>query len=386
MTNPQEKKQEPSGGAIPDAQVALRRYRDLVEGIDHGIVWEADAQLRFHLVSKRAERMLGYPLDQWYSEPDFWRKHLHPDDRDLVLSLFQRAVQGKDQAVDHRFLAADGRVVWFHTGIHAAFDEETPVYRGLSVEITHLKETEEKLRQKTREAEEANQAKSYFLSVASHEIRNTMNAVLGYSDLLIKELVKEDQRKGTYYRIHRNAKDLIELVNRILDVNKIEAGEMHLQAHIMDLSLSELLRQIIEDMSVIWEEKGLAVKLIDDSAVPIVQSDRGKLRQIFTNLIMNAIKFTDTGSVTVRIKHFCEEKRYCVDVEDTGIGIDAKELPHLFKPYYQAGLSGFRPGVGLGLAIVKKLVDFLNGTIEVKSQPGKGSTFTVSFPYDLPQT
>lgn len=88
----------------------------------------------------------------------------------------------------------------------------------------------------------------------------------------------------------------------------------------------------------------------------------------------------------VRIDHFCEEKRYCVDVEDTGIGIDAKELPHLFKPYYQAGLSGSRPGVGLGLAIVKKLVDFLNGTIEVKSQSGKGSTFTVSFPYDLPQT
>src|SRR5579884_997309 len=167
MTNSHEKNQTPPK-AILDAQLAQRRYRDLAEGIDHGIVWEADQDLHFQMVSRRAQQLLGYPLDQWYSEPNFWRSHLHPDDRDRVLSLFQKAAEGTDQASDHRMIAKDGRIVWFHTGIHATFDEERRVYRGLSVDISYLKEIEEKLKEKTKEAQEASQAKSYFLSVASH--------------------------------------------------------------------------------------------------------------------------------------------------------------------------------------------------------------------------
>jgi len=366
-----------------EADIADPFCRDLVRGIDHGIVWEADEQLRFCLVSKRAEQILGYPIEQWCREPDFWINHIPPEERDSVQSMFRRVLQEGDQTCEHRFIAADGRVVWLHTGLRAASEKDTVLYRGLSVDITRQKEAEERLKQKTKEAEEANQTKSYFLSVASHEIRNALNAIIGYSSLLEKGLIEEEKRKETYRGIYRNAKDLIDLVNRILDVNKIEAGEMYLQAQITELSLSEMLKQILDDLRMIWEEKGLTVELIDDPSVPSIRSDPGKLRQIFINLLMNAIKFTDTGSITVRIIHHCEERKYCVEIEDTGIGIDKKELPELFKPFYQTGASLTRPGVGLGLAIVKKLVEFLNGTIEVKSQLGVGSTFAVSFPYDV---
>ena len=371
----------PEQAARAEADIAQQRYRDLAEGIDHGIVWEADENLRFSMISRKAEQMLGYSIEQWCHEPGFWINHVHPEDRDCVLTIFKKALDGEDQACDHRVIAADGRVVWFHTGIHAARERGQIVYRGLSVEITYLKQIEEALRRKTEEAEQASQTKSYFLSIASHEIRNGLNSIIGCASVLKEGTVPEEKRLTMYQRILRAAYDLNDLVNRILDVEKIETGRVQLQANISEVFLPEILRQILEDLRFIWSEKGLTVEFHDDLTVPCIRSDPGKLRQIFTNLMINAIKFTDEGSISVRILHLSQTKEVSVQIQDTGIGIAEEDLPHLFKPFYQSGRAVAPVGTGLGLSIVKKLVDLLKGRIEVKSQPGAGSIFTVTLPY-----
>lgn len=383
------KKQEkqPSAGQQAqeeDAKVAIERYRDLAEGIDHGIVWEANAALQFCMVSRRAERMTGYSLDEW-CEPDFWKKHLHPEDRDRVMDKFQKALDGTDEHSDHRFVAADGHVIWFHTGIHAARNKGKIVYRGLSVDVTYLKETEEKLKQKTNQLEEANRVKSYFLSIASHEIRNALNAILGYASLLKEEgRIREAEKQREIYRhIYRNATNLLDLINQILDLDKIEAGQTDLRTEVTEISISEVVQQVLEDHKVLWEEKGLKVGLLDDPTGPNIYSDRVKLRQIFINLLTNAIKFTEKGSITVRIIHNPEAKKVSVAIKNTGYGISEEDLSHIFEPFYQSGRPGEEEGVGLGLPIVKKFVDTLKGTIDVKSEPGKGSTFAVTFPYEI---
>lgn len=336
------------------------------------------------MVSKRAEAIVGYSLEEWCGEPDFWANHLHSEERDRVLELFRKASrEGEDQSADHRFIAKDGRAVWFHTGIHAAREREKLVYRGISVDITCLKEVTEKLKEKTAEAEEANRFKSQMLSIVSHEIRTPLNAILGYSGLLKNPEVVKNQAKlrDMVDRIYRNAQILLDFINAILDFNKIEAGKMAVQ--IEEVSLSEIVGEVVSNLKLTAQEKGLTVEVTGDSSAPPIRSDPGRIWHIFTNLIANAIKFTERGSVSVEIVNQHSAKKVVVIISDTGIGIPEKDLSQVFEPFYQAGLSASHTGTGLGLSIVKKSVELLNGEIEVTSQPDRGSTFKISLPYDL---
>lgn len=369
--------------AQSERDIAEERYRDLAEGIDHGIVWEADSDLRFCMVSRRAEELLGYSLDQW-CEPDFWDRHLHPEDRERVIGLFKKArEEGEDQSADHRMTAADGRTLWFHTGIHAACEREKVVYRGISVEITYLKDVTEKLKQKTAEAEEANRFKSQILSVVSHEIRTPLNAILGYSSLLRNPKVgkEEGKQREMVDRIYRNAQILLDFINAILDLDKIEAGKMAVQVEEVDLP--EILRDVVNNLRPAAEEKGLTIALAEGSPPPI-RSDPGRLWHIFTNLLINAIKFTERGSVEIKISDHPAGRKVGVAITDTGIGMSQEALSSIFEPFYQVRASAPQSGSGLGLSIVKKSVELLKGEVEVISLPQAGTTFKVHLPYDLP--
>lgn len=373
----------PSGGQTTREETDLSKqwYQDLAEGIDHEIIWQADDGLHFSAVSKRAEQLLGYSVEQWRREPDFWRSHLHPEDRDQVLSTFRNASNGEDQTCNHRFIAADGRVVWFLTGVHAIVAEGKTAYHGFSVDITHLKATEETLKQKTKDAEEANRNKSYLLSVASHEMRNVLSAIVGYADLLKNGRVSEEKRNDIYHHIYRNSTALLEFVSSILDADKTGREPLNLHAQLSEISLPQMLRQVLEDLKFLWEEKGLKTELIEDPTVPLIRSDSGKLFQIFTNVMMNAVKFTERGAITVRIRNHIEERKVSVEIQDTGIGIPEQSLPRLFEPFYQTDPSS--AGRGLGLSIVKELAALLKGTVDLKSRPGIGSTATLCFPYEV---
>ena len=363
------------------------RYQMLVNSIE-GIVWEADADtFQFRFVSKQAEERLGFPLDLWLNDPDFWKDHVYPDDLEWVMDGWKKGVaEGTGFDLTYRFVTADGPITWVRNIARLSFEGDQPAcLRGLMVDISERIRIEEALKHKTEEAEQASRVKSDFLSIASHEIRTPLNAIIGYASLLEKGQIGDAKKqKEIYERIYQNARELLDLINRILDLNKIEAGRMDLQAQAKELSLSEMVQQVLRDLRLMWEGKGLTVTWIDDPTVPVIRSDSGKLRQIFTNLLANAVKFTEQGSISVRMIHDPKKKTASVEIKDTGVGIPEEELSRIFEPYYQAKEArGSYSGTGLGLSIVKKFVEYLRGSITVTSIPETGTTFVVTLPYDI---
>jgi|GEM_PF-1943549 len=262
------------------------------------------------------------------------------------------------------------------------------LFYGFISDITERKQFEESLKQKTMEAEEANRVKSEFLSSVSHELRTPLNAIIGYSALLKEpDLLKEAPDPTEMLdRIDYNSHVLLELINNVLDLSRIEAGRIQIQVE--EISLMKFVREAINSLEPLRAEKGLEMILQEDPTAPLIRTDPGKLRQILTNLIGNAIKFTERGSITVRIFHPSDEQKIYIEVKDTGIGISEKDRSHIFEPFYQADSSDTRSygGTGLGLSIVKKLTDSLGGTIQAASQLGLGSTFTVCLPYTIEGT
>ncbi len=241
-------------------------------------------------------------------------------------------------------------------------------------------QTLEELRQA---AESANRAKSEFLANISHEIRTPMTAILGYTEILADSSLSPQQQEAVEI-IQRNGRHLLALLNDILDLSKIEAGKLSLD--ISACSLPAILAEVVSTMRVGAQAKGLALKLEYSGPVPqTIQTDPVRLRQILVNIIGNAIKFTYTGEVRIRVR--CVHPKgpnpqiQC-EVSDTGIGMSQEQLARLFQPFQQADTSTTRRfgGTGLGLAISKHLVKALGGDITVRSVPGEGSTFTVTIP------
>ncbi len=231
-------------------------------------------------------------------------------------------------------------------------------------------------------AEAANQAKSEFLANMSHEIRTPMTSVLGYADLLRAPDISEEDRHTYAETIRRNGQALLNLINNILDLSKIEVGKM--TADKADCSAVEILDEAISIMRPVAIDKGLQLQVHHEFPIPkSIQTDPGRLRQILLNLIGNAIKFTASGHVHVslRLSHPPgKPARLQFTVEDTGIGMTAEQLQDIFRPFTQVDSSASRRygGTGLGLVISKKLAKMLDGDVEVHSEVGKGSTFTLT--------
>lgn len=235
--------------------------------------------------------------------------------------------------------------------------------------------------QKQKEAAEAaNRAKSQFLANMSHEIRTPLTAILGFAENLLEGDVPDAERKGAVRTIVRNGEHLLELINDILDLSKIEAG--HLEVELLEFSPAQLLSDVVSVMQVRAGAKGLSLKLSFDTPIPtLIRSDPTRVRQILLNLVGNAIKFTQAGSVHLRARlEPADEPRLRVSVVDTGIGLDAAQLGRLFQPFAQADESMTRRfgGTGLGLAISRRLARKLGGDVDVVSAPGQGSTFSMT--------
>jgi len=256
-------------------------------------------------------------------------------------------------------------------------------WRWLLRDITARKQAEEKIRNiqlQNLQLQEAAQLKSHFLAIMSHELRSPMNAIIGFSQLLLRQpqpLAKSQE--SMIERILSSGRHLLALIDHILDFSKIEVGCLKLQ--LAELNLAELVTATTEELHSLVEQKNLALQVNLNLQNPYIVNDSDRLRQVLVNLLANAIKFTDSGRVQVEVWELPSD-RIAIIVKDTGIGIAKADMEHIFREFRQLNqtLTRKHGGTGLGLAIVDRLVGMMQGKIVVESQLGKGSTFRVELP------
>jgi len=250
------------------------------------------------------------------------------------------------------------------------------INQELKKEISEHMATEDKLRAARQEAEEANRTKSSFFAGISHEIRTPLNAILGYSQILMRDRTLSQESLRQIETINTSGEHLLGLINEVLEMSRIEAGKIQLDiAPCQPLVILDEIRSLFSGQA---SRKGLAFSITAQEDLPAcVKTDRSKLKQILINLVGNAIKFTDSGSIEIyaaRSAQAVDELEF--SVRDTGKGIPATALPRLFQPFEQTKEGRSQGGTGLGLAICKTYCELLEGKIRVKSKPGKGSTFS----------
>jgi signal transduction histidine kinase len=241
----------------------------------------------------------------------------------------------------------------------------------------------DKIEQKSRELEAASRHKSEFLANMSHELRTPLNAVLGYAELIQDGIYGEVSQKmqGVLERIQQNGRHLLGLINDVLDLSKIEAGQLTLSP--VDYSLRELVLDVVSATEALAAEKQLALEVDVSVDLPRGRGDERRLTQVLMNLVSNAIKFTEAGSVRVRAR--VEDGSFVVAVSDTGVGIAPEDRERVFEEFQQVDSSSTRRkgGTGLGLAIARRIVELHGGRIWVESTPGQGSTFAFTLPLSV---
>ena len=242
-------------------------------------------------------------------------------------------------------------------------------------------------------AEAADRIKSAFLATMSHELRTPLNSIIGFSGILLQELAGplNDEQRRQLEMVRGSARHLLALINDVLDISKIEAGQLQVTREAFDLA--PVLERLMATMAPQVERKGLALRLDATEAPPQLCTDRRRMEQVLLNLLSNAVKFTERGTVTLRADVISDYRRTPSDeirpavrflVRDSGIGIADRDLPTLFLPFRQvdSGLARQHEGTGLGLSICRRLCDLMGGEIRVASEPNVGSTFTVILPLD----
>ncbi|MER2492881.1 MHYT domain-containing protein [Catenovulum sediminis] len=361
------------------------RFRSLISNIP-GIAFRCLDQSDWAMlyISDAVEEITGYPASDFVlpNPKRSFADLYHPDDSE---PLAQMVGSKGGYCAEYRIITKSGDVRWMlEHGNFIEKEHKTTWLDGFIMDITERKDIEKELRQAKEVAEQAAASRSAFLANMSHEIRTPMNAIIGFADILLDSPLQKEQSEQLR-TIHNSAKSLLHLLNDVLDSAKLEKGRFDLE--LVDFSLIEEIDMVVSTLWLEAKKKNIVLNTeISPSIKPYYLGDPHRIRQVLTNLVSNAIKFTPAGQVTVKVS---ESNNGHIDIVvlDTGIGMTPEQLKVIFDAFTQADASVSRKfgGTGLGTTISKQLVELMGGTIHVNSQLGEGSQFTIHLPLQSAQ-
>ncbi len=364
-------------------EMSLRERQVVLDTIDYGVLI-LDPELRVRMHNRAFRDLWGFPEEVLRSRPtarelleSYRGQGRHGvSETDWGAYIERRIAELRDAKMPPReWHWSDGRVLQYE--VVALPDGGRMV---TYFDLTDLKRAEAELRAAKEQAEAANRHKSEFLANMSHELRTPLNAVLGYTELIRDGIYGQVPQKirDVIERVQHNGRQLLGLINDVLDLSKIEAGQLTLvQA---DYSPRKLVLEVVSATEALATEKGLALEVDVPADLPLGRGDERRITQVLMNLVSNAIKFTDAGSVSMRAR--VEGENLLVTVSDTGVGIAAEDQERIFGEFQQVDSSSTRKqgGTGLGLAIARRIVELHGGRVWVESNPGEGATFSVILP------
>ncbi|WP_373496300.1 PAS domain S-box protein [Aquiflexum sp.] len=376
--------------AKEDLKKNEEKYRRLVEESTE-IIFSLAPDMAMTYISPNVKQFLGYPSDKVIGKK--LTEFLHEDDLAAFAekSLSEPDFFQKTQYHEFKLRSLDGSYKIFSSNGKLVSDEEGNLiyYTGIARDITKLKEAQKELFLAKEKAEQASNIKSQFLSIMSHEIRTPMNAVIGMAHLLIEDNPRHDQLENLR-TLQFSAENLLGLINDILDYSKIDSGKVELEK--VSFELNNVFNRILHSYSYQAREKSLEILFESDPSLPKnLIGDPVRLGQIVNNLVSNAVKFTEQGSVKIRLTNENEDDDYIsirFDFEDTGIGIPQEKLNLVFEAFTQASAATTRKygGTGLGLAIVKRLVELFGSKIQAYNRPEGGTRFTFTINFEKPKS
>jgi PAS domain S-box-containing protein len=338
--------------------------------------WNSGAEI---MKGYRAHEIIGQSFSRFYPSADV--------EAGKPRLLLQKAAQ-EGRVIDEGWrIRKDGSRFWAYVVLTALYNEAGTVkgYAKITSDITERKRLEDELHQVLERLEDANKRleeldhlKTLSISVASHELRSPLTAIKGYIDNLLEGVAGPLPEQVTHYltRIGYNTDRVIRLTNMLLDLSRIEAGEMPLDLD--DVSIAQVVTDVLRDFEPVAKSKAITIQALDLVDVP-VRADRHRLEQVLHNLMHNALKFTPKSGDVVVQSRITDDQQVTITVTDTGCGIPPGHQEKVFQKFHRAP-SPVREGVGLGLAITKSLVELHGGKIWVESQPGRGSKFSFTLP------